>query len=361
MLRIHGLWLSRASSWISAALPTRYAFGAAVSIGLFFAMTGTARGQDVETDTDSGLKLVPKVGVTLRTFPSRAGAGYAATTFAFHPISIRSTYIGKDWVAGQVNPPLVIHDSSLDELHGTYGIATHALTLFNGGGFLSVDDDVSATVIPGRNANPAKVSVLARLSDPISFSDTSPDAQFGFEASGFDVAFSMQAGTAFPSQFATQPGPGADPSGTGMSFHARVAPGVVNDPQTFWSDGLSGAVDLFSLTVQSDANFNVQANLVVGASSADFAIDSSGVAAATAALQNAFQGNGGQLANSLVDLFTVGFVPQGLQEYTVGYMTELNVAAWETPEPSTGALFGVGAFLLAVISGPRWRRSGRQA
>jgi hypothetical protein len=193
------------------------------------------------------------------------------------------------------------------------------------------------------------------------FSDTSLEAQFAYESAGLDIAFSLNQGTAFPALFAAAPGDfGAVAEDTYMSMIFRVAPGVVSDPELFWSGSLSGAVDLFQLDLVSDAFHNVDATLTLGTSTADFALDSSGVAGAEAAIEAAFTGNGGTLLADLEDLFTVGFVPDaGVDEYTVGMQRNLKVAAWEVPEPSSWAIAitGLAPFGLARLGRRRFKRS----
>jgi hypothetical protein len=154
---------------------------------------------------------------------------------------------------------------------------------------------------------------------------------------------------------------GAIAENTLVSLTVRVAPGAISDPDLFWSSGLAGAIDLYTLTLQSDPLFNVDAGLVLGTSTADFLLNTSGTAAAEATIENAFAGNQGTLLADLMDIFAVGFEPQaGVSEYTVGFSRDMNVAAWEpVPEPAALCLLASGGLAVAAWRGRRRPRASR--
>jgi len=326
---------------------------------LGFATDALSAPFDVDAFVDAGWRLLPKAGgvAGLSELDTEAQA-LAQTAFAFHPAAITAGRpLQKNMLTRVVSPAEITHTYPGGETHGTTGSATHRLTIqevqadIPGRDPIAVPllrDTVSSTLTPGQNEL-QKVGILARLQDPIVFSDSSPDANFAFESSGLDVSFSLFDGTAFPSQFATSPGQfGAVAEDTFARLRFRVAPGVVADPELFWSDGLAGAIDLFTVMIQSDAFFNVTATLILGSSTSEFVLDSSGIASAEAAIESAFVG--GVLQGDLADLFSVGFVPHAsLDHYTVGLASDLSLMAWETvPEPNTGALVLAGCVLLGA-------------
>jgi hypothetical protein len=141
-----------------------------------------------------------------------------------------------------------------------------------------------------------------------------------------------------------------------MIFRARVLAGVEPDPSVFWSDGLSGAVDLVTLVLTSDVNHNIDATLTLGMSTPEFLLTFSGTGNAESAIETSFVGTGGVLPVDLDDLFSAGFVPSAsVSEFTVGLETSLAITANEVPEPVSMLLFGSG--LAAMLA---WKRR-RQA
>jgi hypothetical protein len=316
-------------------------------------------------DVDWGATLVPRNGqLVLEALDNPDVVAAAVTVFDFHPPRTRPNFLTKNFNTGQVPHQVQLdHDyAATDELHRTSGNARHYLEI----NYRSLPnpkpnlppvevpflrDSVTARLQPGFAEDRSSVSIKAALRDPIAFSDTSPDAAFAFSDEGLNIPFSLGSVTAFPDVFAASPGDeGAIAEDTSFTMRVRVAPGVYSDPDAFWADGLAGAIDLFSVTLQSDALFNVDATLVVGTSTADFLIDSGGIATAEATLENAFAGNQGRLLADLMDVFWVGFQPQaGVSEYTVGYARDADVAGWEpVPEPSGLLLLAVGALTAAA-------------
>ncbi|MBX9792397.1 MAG: PEP-CTERM sorting domain-containing protein [Pirellulales bacterium] len=322
------------------------------SLGLM----GSALAGPVTAQVNSRWTIVPNGGVDLYVRATDAPV-FASTKFAFHPAIAKSTKIGVFTLIELVNPQGVRHEYTKTEDHGTTGYADHDLSIesfdFAGLRKYSLRDHVEAVISPGKNEQPQKVSIHAAIDDPFAFSNTSADAVFGFDPAGVTMQFSLEELTAFPGLFATSPGDaGAIADDTQWTVRFRVAPGVITDPETFWSDGLSGAIDMVTLKLQSDAASHVTATLATGASSGDFLVDTSGVAGAKAAIEGAFDGAGGQLPGTLEDVFSVSFAPQGgVTEYTIGVQPTLDLAAWElavVPEPSSAAMAALGMALIAV-------------
>src|SRR5262249_26318075 len=108
----------------------------------------------------------------------------------------------------------------------------------------------------------------------ITFSNSNPNSQFDFPSGGLNDSFSLFRGTSFPNVFAPDLDTfGAIAAETSMTFKGRVAPGVIVNPDTFWSDGLVGAVDLFTLSLTSDSSHKVSAVLSFGSATSNFTLD----------------------------------------------------------------------------------------
>jgi hypothetical protein len=197
----------------------------------------------------------------------------------------------------------------------------------------------------------------------MAFSDTNSSSQFGYIKSGLNYTFSLHPGTLFSSAL-----------GGSMAFSARVAPGVVNDPDVFWGGKPSGSVDLFNLTISSGPSRDITPVLKFGSSTAGFALDyrdSSGnpiapsnpasVAGIESQIKSAFVG--GALTTDLTDLFTVGFVPSGsVSEYTLGKQDSSMLPAVEplsVPEPAPLTLTALGALAYAAVASRRRRNRKR--
>lgn len=339
----------------------------ALGASLGLAIGGESARADVDQAlVDQALKLgfrfVPKDGRSLeRIIPHARKQMIVGTLFDFHPIDVEQDVIYANATLGNPHGENLLHVYSPDapEFHGTQGSAQHEFTVelrpmeapFSDFDLVWMVDQVSQTIAPGPAKPPQPVRIFAGVLDPFTFSDSSDEAFLAFSEEGLDIPFSLLADTAFPDVFASSPGAfGAIAADTYMKVRFRVAPGVVSDPEEFWSDGLAGAVDLFTLTLQSDELFNVTATLLVGESTGDFLVTEVGTAAAAALIEAAFAGNQGRLLADLEDVFTVGFAPlAGVSEYTVGYRREANLAAWEPiPEASSALLAAVGAAALAA-------------
>jgi hypothetical protein len=156
-----------------------------------------------------------------------------------------------------------------------------------------------------------------------------------------------------------------------MVFTGRVAPGVITDPDTFWSTGVTGAVDLFSLTLTSDLNHDITALLSFGRSTSQFTLDykdqagssfdpfdpfNNTVRSIEATIASAFN-SAGALDTDLINLFTVGFVPTSASEFTLGSQDALTLTAAEVsvPEPSSWLLLAAGVIGFAGVSRGRCR------
>jgi hypothetical protein len=227
-------------------------------------------------------------------------------------------------------------------------------------------------ITPGVNKDDptATVSIESTSKDPFTFSNTNPEATFEFAPQGFDNSFSLLKGTAFPSVFAPSLGLfGAVTDETSMVFTGRVAPGVVTDPDAFWSSAASGSVDLFTLTLTSDLNHDVTPVLSFGHNTSQFTLDYKNQAGINfdpfdpldptlssieATIASAFNPEG-MLDKDLTNLFTVGFIPASISEFTLGSQSGLTLTAAEVPipEPSTWLLLGAGLAGFAGVAGIR--------
>jgi hypothetical protein len=307
-----------------------------------------------EYDTgEPRFRFVPKGGIDLIPEPSLLvrAKGRFQTRFDFHPVETRpAAEITKNFKTGAVSPASVTDVYTLKEDHGTKGSATHKLSIGQievkkDGKLVKVPqlkDNVVASITPGRTEKAGAVSVSALFVDPFVFSDTSSDASFPFVSGGLDVRLSLSGG-AFPALFAPDAvSPGALAAGTGSSLRVRLVPGVVTDVDAFWSPGAPGAIDLFTLTLTSDAEQNVTALLVLGASDDRFTLDFSDPASAKLAIEEAYVD--GKLTEELEDVFVAGFVPRGgVSEFTLGISQDVRLAGNElVPEPWPFWLFGVG-------------------
>jgi hypothetical protein len=313
-------------------------------------------------DGNGRFTMVPKGGTTI-TPSSHAGKAAAVTLFDFHPAETQTTPLTKNLQTNTVSPSRLTHVYTEKEQHGTAGSASHSMSfrdvnLGNNQTVKVLDDNVMATIAPGRNERPEAVNIQAKLLDPIVFSNTSSQAQYPLTPQGLDVPFSLLKGTAFPALFtSTLDQFGALTDGTSLTFRARIVPYAEPDPLPFWSDGLPGAVDLFTLTLTSDINHHVTATLVAGASDSDFTLNFSGFSTAPGTIASAFDSTG-LLNTDLNNVFSAGFVPSSsLSAYTLGFDTEADLAMSEkpgpVPEPSAFALAVVGGLGLAAAV---WRR-----
>ena len=224
-------------------LLTSFAVGIAV-VNLDFLIRPAAAGDVLENGgalVSAGIDLVPKV------LPAtRPAKGKATAVFHFHPEETQTTDYTKVFGTPPIiNPNPFTLNYTGAEIHGTSGAATFDLSLqqvkdAKGNAAWQIGGKVKATVKPGKSKPVLPVSVTADAADPIGFG-AGPEATFDFYSGGLNNSFSLGAGTAFDL--------GASANGDSMSFTARVAPDFVSDPTEFWSDGLSGAVDLYKLVV----------------------------------------------------------------------------------------------------------------
>lgn len=337
-------------------------FAIPVALLLGWSLPAYAADPPVQVTAENGTAVNGKA-VALKPHTVAAAKGVYTAIFDFHPAQTIDIPLTKNLKTFVINPNPVTLNYSLEEKHGTTGKAVFDSTITqiqvaNQANALLLNTTVTPTIAPGNNNN-MQVAIHAFAKDPLTFSTSDPSATFDFASDGIDTAFSLKAGTAFPS------GPLA--AMTSMTFQDRVSPGVVSDPDAFFSSGLTGAIDLYTVTLTSDANGNISSALSFGASSSDFTLDfrdaagnifdptsPADLAHLNAIITGAF--SNGTLSSDL-DLFTVGFVPRTtganpISEFSTGGATTVNLGALETatPEPSSwvclaGCLSG-GAFCL---------------
>jgi hypothetical protein len=339
----------------------------AVAIVLLFSAVASAHaGPDFSQRVRIGATLVPKDGLALLPTEIPGAKGSFYTKFVFNPTQEFETNLTKNFNTNKVSPASQTDVYTLMDANGTTGEAEHSLkiqTVKVPVGPKEVEtklltDFIKGTIAPG-NAPPGKASIMAATNDPIGFSDTSSNAAFYYKSSGLEVPLSLGSGTAFPQLWAdpTDPfSPGADADDTSMSVTVRIAPGVISDPATFWgATPPTGAVNLYTLTLTSDENYDVTATITPGASDADFTLDLGDVGAAESTIETAFDGTHGILETDLNYVFDAGFVPNpALTAYTVGVQVEeaMTVNLVAVPEPDSAALLLVGAVPLFIV---RWR------
>lgn len=352
-----------------------HGFSAAMMLLLVVSAIATAQEVRVVEALEDGKKVAPKQGVALpeKPFPPENAMGRAGTFFAFHPGEPVATVFSKNVKTNVVNPSPFTHNYSENEIHGTTGKATYDIGLAgvieNGVQKFVTRGSVTGEITPGMNKG-EKVLITAQVRDPFTFSDSNSSAQFDFAPGGLDYSFSLLRGTAFPAIFA----PNLDSFGalaaeTMMVFTGRVAPGVNADPVAFWSDGLSGAIDLYTLTLTSDSNHHITPVLSFARGTSQFTLDyknQSGVSfdpfdpvdmtvnLIEALIASAFAPDG-TLGIDLSDLFTVGFVPTGPTEFTLGGQDLLVLGAAEVQLPEPGMPVLVATSILALLV-CRWRR-----
>ena len=283
--------------------------------------------------------------------------GKIETKFAFHEAAEKNNDFTKNVKTGVLDNKTFNVQYNKDEKHGTTGEVLYNLTVQK-----TVDVNLkhgfetvayAKTMIAPGTSNPAKdVYVIAKLSDPFSFSNFDLDSTFEFSPAGLDLSFSLLQGTSFPTP----------PSGMAnyMSFTQRLAPASINDAGQFWGQPDPGWIDLFRVFVGADSNNQLSTSVIFGESNRYFDLDfrdangqpfdssnSASVAAITASIAAGFRN--GRLASDLHNVFTVGFVPRsGTMEYTTGNQLLLDIGGLETPEPLTAGLVfaGLTAFLV---------------
>jgi hypothetical protein len=335
-----------------------------------------AAAQNVTAMEIGGVTIKPKAA-TLPAIQNPGAKGDITTTFKFHPQQISTTNLTKDIKLGRIDPANPItRVYTMPELHGTRGSVTYNNS-FNiiGDGKTQIFFATLAEpeITPGVNKDDptAKVSIESTSKDPFTFSSTNPEANFEFAPQGFDNSFSLLKGTAFPSMFAPSLGsPGAIVDETSMVFMGRIAPGVISDPDAFWS-GVAGNVDLFSLTLTSDLNHDVTPVLSFGRSTSQFTLDYKNQAgidfnpfdpsdptvnSIKTAIASAFNKEGA-LDTDLTNLFTVGFVPISTSEFTLGSQADLTLTAAEVPIPEPATWLLLGSFLAGLAGAARRYRS----
>ncbi|MBL1217470.1 MAG: hypothetical protein D8M59_08240 [Planctomycetes bacterium] len=278
----------------------------------------------------------------------KKGRGQVETYYDFHDPLLGFSLFLKDPKGGTVKPDII--ESNHTDIHGTNGTANYTMhlntstpgkQLFNG--------TVRGTLTPGKGPRGAKVSLSCWLEDPFTFSDSDPDAPYNFVAEGLDHSLTLNSGTSFPAVYTLVPDTyGSIPSETYMLYKARVAPGLVPDPDAFWASP-ANFVDLYTMTISADVDHTVTVVLEFGSSTADFVLDyrdKDGVPfdpndpAQVDAVEDAIAANfvNGALPADLEDVFTVGFDPDDLLGETMGGFTygsasEALMTAYETPEP----------------------------
>ena len=310
------------------------------------------------------------------------------TFFAFHPEkSVYQPGPGKNDTSPKAlpanegdivttNPPKVNYPGVED--HGTTGSADWYIKITKASRtrYTAVASG-EAKCKPGVSEKKA-VSVTSRLYDPLSFSETDPEAIFAVRPENMDISFALDAGTGFGVLIddggTERPIEVTDPEFEGwlessgqLVFRSRVCPGVVNHPTTYWDDDapLAGAIDLSTITIDfsvvadpvEDYLILVDATVVLGSSTSDFAVaftdhlggpidpaDPGDIADLELWIESAFAA--GSLDTAL-DVMSTSISPEaGVAEYTIGDLSGAGVAGVELPEPATLALLALGGLTL---------------
>jgi hypothetical protein len=314
--------------------------------------------------SEKGLKSVTTVAISET---GKGAKGSVRTHFEFHlpkdiPLNPNDPDTFNKTIGTTVKKS---HDYGDDEQHKTKGKADYEFQITkNNSTSVKMKGTVTGTIEPGNAKPPQTVSMSGTLQDPFVFSDSDPDANFGFMPGGLDYSFSLLSGTSFPQLFTDDlESQGAFAAGTSMTFRGRLAPGAIPDPDLFWNSNLN-LFDLYSLFLTSDNAHNVRAQLVFGLSGSPFFdlqfLNSMGLPfdpaspGALDAIENAIAAafSGGALLADLSDLFTVRFIPRsGVTTFTVGSEDSVSLAGPEpstVPEPSTLTLYSLGALALGV-------------
>ena len=301
------------------------------------------------------------------------------TRFDFHPVQDTR----QNWIFNLVTLQPLFTDLTVNyadnEIHKTRGTASYTnLTVSAVGGNpqmgYKLSSDIELNIFPGFNQILApgevnNVSISAGFLDPLSFSDSDDQANFEFTpaAEGLDYSLTLGAGTAFPDVFSPDGvRAGAVAEETRMMLVGRVAPDVYVEPTDFWEAIVPEAIDLWQLVLTSDVNRVVTADLTFGESSPYFALDFKnhlGVVfdpefdlAAIETIEQFIAGKfaDGVLTMDLLDVLTVGVVPNLASEFTIGRFSESVLTAVEVPEPATWALLlGCALWLGLRASRPR--------
>lgn len=344
-----------------------------------FVYCGSALGASttIVWEVDNG--WVAKDNPTWVTFPNAQNQAYgkAYSEFFFHPFrrdppGAGSGAFKKPHLSSDDNGPTVVFERTdvyrATEDHDTTGRVRHKMKMKRGykppaipgtnpRPFFSVTNRLKPTITAGANENPAKVSVKVTSYDPWSFGTAEQGAVFDRNDSGFDTYFSIRAGTAFqpPIDYGF---PGADELlGTAvMGYTLRVAPGVLSDPDTFWS-APEGAIDLYSVRISADNTMNISVDLEFGQSTSQFALDfkdsmgnpfdpmdPQAVDLIIQQIIGAF--TNGEVLVDLNDVFSVGFVPLGgLDSYTSGLYSTVELPGIEVPAPGFTTMLLLGGIL----------------
>jgi hypothetical protein len=329
-----------------------------LSLALLLVSSANLRAASITANEEA--KAKPKtntVNLQPRVLPDdKKPKGTAITTFAFHPERKVTNTFTKDFVLETVQPNPFTHTYPGTETHKTTGTARYNLKLQKAENGFVLSGTLTGTIRPGVSKPPMPVSISATASDPMTFSDVNSDAHFFVPEGGLEYSFSLASGTAFP-VFSQDLAPG----GTGMLFQARIAPGLIAEPGAFW-DSPSGLIDLFTLSLVSDAAHNITAELSFGAGNSNFTLDfrtqsdvifdpndAVAVDLIEAAIAGAFSPDGQMHAN-FNDIFKIGIAPSSsLTAFTLGRQTTITMAGIEIPERgSTFYLFA--ASLLALFT-----------
>ena len=326
----------------------------------------------------AGDGVVPIGDHELKNTTNRKSSFAYSAQFKFHPEdTVTATAektiqnFNKAGEALGVNPPSATLNYLLSEDHGTTGNVAFAFTLKRVPKTdpktkvvrqaLEFAGTATPTIKPGKTEPPKNVSINAAVNDPMSFSDTDPNALFGAMPDGVSQFLSLGAGTSLANTYSPDGvAPGALASGTQLAINGRARLGVFANGSDFWTP--STGTDLYTLTLQPDpVTFAVTAHLTFVAPNSDFALtyydhlgnvfdptNATDVDAIETYVENAF--TGGTLGSDLNDILAVSVVPTGGADFTLGQGDTASIAAVETAVPEPASLLALTAGGMAFLA-----------